>query len=87
MLDLIMNGKCEEFNDLNVGFDEKFTFQELGRIFIINTVKFLFIIFIKSKIDFSSLIWSPNCQNYLGLESMQRKSFKMFYKSYGFYPL
>lgn len=54
----------------------------------INTMKLLYVSFIRSKLEYGSIIWYPLYQNSIILiESVQRKCLKyMFFKCNGYYP-
>lgn len=54
----------------------------------ISVVKLLYVSFIRSKLEYGSLIWFPIYQNSIvQIESIQRRCVKyMFYKTNGFYP-
>lgn len=54
----------------------------------INTLKLLYVTFIRSKLEYCAIIWSPLYQNAIcSIESVQRKCLKyMFFKYNGHYP-
>lgn len=54
----------------------------------INTLRTLYCCFVRSKLEYASLVWSPNYDLYINnLENVQRKFLKLLYfKSNGIYP-
>lgn len=54
----------------------------------VSTMKLLYVTYIRSKMEYASVVWSPGYQNSIKhIESVQRKCLKyLFFKCYGYYP-